>query len=414
MWNHVGPFWRAALRAAAGPDYPPLRSPLARWPQVSAYLRVVGIVLLGIIGAATLAYQVDQGRLPVVLAAPLAVLAVAPVPALARGPLLAWRISTVGLWLDAVLGQRDGPWPWSPTQIVVGLLVLAVVALRADGPVVAVAGLLNLLPVWIFLRGDEAGGATFLTLAVLVIGDQVRRLRGTRRALVEQTEVSELEQSRRTVLEERTRIARELHDVVAHHMSLIAVQAETAPFRLGELPEPARAEFVGLAAAARDALTDMRRLLGVLRSEDAPPEREPQPDLAAVDHLVTAARRAGVAVHYLPPDAATLDRAPEAVALAGYRIVQEALANASRHAPGAPVTVQVWPGRSELTVRVHNDRADGGSAEPGDGGHGLTGMRERATALGGELTAGPTADGGFAVTATLPYGGGAAQEGPTA
>ncbi len=177
---------------------------------------------------------------------------------------------------------------------------------------------------------------TAATIAVDSIGSRRR----AQRALAAQTERAEIEQARRAVLEERTRIARELHDVVAHHMSLIAVRAETAPYRLGDLPEPARAEFSSLSEVAREALTEMRRLLGVLR-HDQPAGLAPQPQLADLPALVDAARQAGVSVELSVP--AALARCLPALRLCAYRIVQESLSNASQHAPGAAVTVSVEP-----------------------------------------------------------------------
>jgi signal transduction histidine kinase len=364
--------------------------------------------------AASAAYF-DSRDVPAPVSWLFALLAIAPVPLLFRWPLWAWRLSVLGLLLS---GSPSASPPWSPTNILVGLLALVVVATRAEPAVAIWIGVLSLVPGVAFLNEGDLLFTAVLVAIVLLGGDQIRRLRHTRRALVAQTEVSELEQARRTVLEERARIARELHDVVAHHMSLIAVRAETAPYRLGGLPEPAREEFAAVAGAAREALAEMRRLLGVLRNESAVPELAPQPDLAAIDDLVAAARRAGMSVHYLPPEPDALDRPPAAVALAGFRIVQEALANCTRHAPGAAVTVQVWPGSRELSVRVHNEAPPGGvvgdayagaadvtDSDPDDGkGHGLDGMRERATLLGGEFSAGPTSDGGFTVAATMPYG----------
>ncbi|MET8467970.1 sensor histidine kinase, partial [Micromonospora zamorensis] len=171
---------------------------------------------------------------------------------------------------------------------------------------------------------------------------------------------------------------------------------------LTDVPAPAAAEFVAIAASARDALTDMRRLLGVLRSESSGPQTAPQPDLADLDAMVDAARRAGLPV--------TLDagpvhdgQVPAPVGLAAYRIVQEGLANAARHASGAAVRVTVRAGRSGLEVRVENSPADARPTADGGPGHGLTGMRERATSLGGTFTAGPLPDGGYAVAAELPY-----------
>ena len=161
------------------------------------------------------------------------------------------------------------------------------------------------------------------------------------------------------MLEERTRIARELHDVVAHHMSLIAVRAETAPYRLRGLPESARAEFGSLSEVAREALAEMRRLLGVLR-DDQPAALAPQPQLADLPALVDAARQAGVSVELSVP--AALDQVPSGVGLCAYRIVQESLSNASQHAPGAAVTVSVDHGVAAVLLRVAN--GPGGHASP--------------------------------------------------
>jgi signal transduction histidine kinase len=182
-------------------------------------------------------------------------------------------------------------------------------------------------------------------------------------------------------------------------MSMIAVRAETAPYRVPEeLPASAREELATIATAARAALTDMRRLLGVLRSEHGETPTTPQPGMADLDELVAATRAAGVDVTMTMNGAAAV---PETVGLAAYRIVQEALANAARHAPGGPVHIagRGLSDRLELTVR--NRRT--GPASSTDG-HGLIGMRERAALLGGELTAGPDRF-DFVVTATLPFGG---------
>jgi signal transduction histidine kinase len=205
------------------------------------------------------------------------------------------------------------------------------------------------------------------------------------------------------VLEERSRIARELHDVVAHHMSLIAVRAETAPYRLDGLPEPVAEEFGALSELARAALADMRRLLGVLR-QDQPAALAPQPRLAELPELVAATRRAGMPVELTV--AAGLGEVPAGVGLCAYRIVQESLSNASQHAPGAAVTVTV--GQADGAVRLRVANGPGQPPGPGDGehrpGHGLIGMRERVALLGGSLSAGPAPGGGFVVSAVLPVG----------
>src|SRR6266852_2263133 len=186
-------------------------------------------------------------------------------------------------------------------------------------------------------------------------------------------------------------------------MSLIAVRAETAPYRLSGLPESARAEFGSLSEVAREALADMRRLLGVLR-HDQPGGLAPQPQLSDLPALVDAARRAGVPVELSVPGA--MGDVPSGVAVCAYRIVQESLSNASQHAPGAAVSVSVGHDGGVVLLRVAN--GPGGPAgpsqsEPGSG-NGLTGMRERVALLGGSLSAGPSAGGGFVVSAVLPLG----------
>ncbi|WP_245737883.1 sensor histidine kinase, partial [Streptomyces sparsogenes] len=206
----------------------------------------------------------------------------------------------------------------------------------------------------------------------------------------------------------RARIARELHDVVAHHMSVITVQADSAPYRIGGLPPEAEREFGTIAATARESLAEMRRLLGVLRSEDTRGERAPQPGLDRVPQLVEATVRAGIPTKLsIAKDVAALGPLPQAVDLSAYRIVQEALANVVRHAPGAPTNVSILASadRTGLTVLVVNGPAGGTSRPPLETtgtGHGLVGMRERVRLVGGTLDTGPLPDGGFRLAARLP------------
>ncbi|WP_433464442.1 sensor histidine kinase [Spirillospora sp. CA-128828] len=241
-------------------------------------------------------------------------------------------------------------------------------------------------------------------------------------------------QREQAVMRERARIARELHDVVAHSVSMIAVQAETAPYTMENLSPEARAGYTEIAKTARDALVEMRRLLSVLRA-DAKPEPEaansPQPRLDRLPDLIEQHRGAGghvdLAVHGDPRSLSTT------VELSAYRIVQEALTNARRHAPGAGVRVDLTFLPDRLAVRVRDDGAAAATQilnreNPGSrtavldpagptsvdagrtrletpesgGGHGLVGMRERATMLGGRFSAGPATEGGFLVEAELP------------
>ena len=339
----------------------------------------------------------------------LAVAVVAPLPLAARYPLRAWRIGWLALLLAPLVPAGWwGGWPWGPPQLIALLTAFCLAGVRHQRAVLWWMWALSLIPWWLWLTADvtnlngPAGATIVFTAATIAVDSIGSRLRA-QQALAAQAERAEAERARRAVLEERTRIARELHDVVAHHMSLIAVRAETAPYRLSDLPESARAEFGSLSAAAREALADMRRLLGVLR-HDQPAGLAPQPQLSDLPVLVDAARRAGVTVELsmLP----ALQQVPSGVGVCAYRIVQESLSNASQHAPGAAVTVSVDQDSSAVLLRVAN--GPGGPADsarnergPGDG---LTGMRERVALLGGSLSAGPALDGGFVVSAVLPLG----------
>jgi signal transduction histidine kinase len=204
---------------------------------------------------------------------------------------------------------------------------------------------------------------------------------------------------------ERARIARELHDVVAHHISMIAVQAETARLTTPGLPGEGASRLLAIGDTARQALTEMRRLLGVLR-EDAGPTatRQPQPGLEQLNDLVDEARDAAAASTRLivRGDVVPLDPGIE---LTAYRLVQEALTNARRHAPGAAVDVELHYTPDALRLRVR-DNGPGRSTADGAPGHGLLGMRERAATVGGTLRTGASATGGFVVEAALPTGTG--------
>jgi signal transduction histidine kinase len=202
---------------------------------------------------------------------------------------------------------------------------------------------------------------------------------------------------------ERARIARELHDVVAHHISMISVQAETARLAVSDMPEEGARHLAAIGDTARTALTEMRRLLGVLREDDrSTVERSPQPALKQLVDLITDARESGGAPVRLTVrgEVAPLDPGIE---LTAYRVVQEALTNARRHAPGAAVDVEVEYGTDVLHVAVRD--AGPGPALGAHDGLGVLGMRERAAMVGGTLAVGPAPGGGFLVTAVLPLRG---------
>ena len=391
-------------RLVTGPDHRPPPAPSRRAHWFRLYGVPLGLLALVGLGFADAQYQQENRGMPDLLAGAVTFLILLPVVLTVAGrPLTAWRAMYPMLFLNA-FGQTGESWPWSPVHILAVLVVFAGLAFRADSAVIAWATALTVVPVFVFAARGNAWGAAVLLLAIALAGDLVSRRRRAQRQLAEQAELTELEKARRAVLEERARIAREMHDVVAHHMSMIAVQAETAPYRVTGLPEPAEAEFTSIATAARAALTDMRRLLGVLRADTDDAPLAPQPGLAELAELVETAARAGLVVRLTTPGEA-LPAVPEATGLAAYRIVQEALANAARHAPGGPVEVLVRATPEALLVDVRNGPGAGGPPSavtaPGQG-HGLAGMRERAALLGGSLTAGPRDDGGFLVAAKLP------------
>ncbi|MDT9689033.1 histidine kinase [Streptomyces sp. P9(2023)] len=346
---------------------------------------------------------------------------VALVLALSR-PAGAWWISTTALFLIGLSSQHaadaQGLWPWSAYGIALQTLLLFLLALRVSAPAAGIALAVTVLSgaLNIFLtsaEGSLTGGTIAFSIAVIV-GAAQRGSRVARTRLTVQEELTAEERARRTLLEERGRIARELHDVVAHHMSVISIQAQVAPHLVENPSDELREHLAGIRQNAVEALTELRRVLGVLRAEDPDADRAghaPQPTLDRLDDLLANVRAAGLTV-----DATTTgERMPLApgIELSAYRIVQEALSNAMRHAPGARVRVEIGHRPTGLTLRVANTPptrpADPASALSSPGppgppgpGHGLLGMRERTTMLGGELAVGPTPDGGYEVTATLP------------
>ena len=394
--------WHGLIQVLIGPDPP------AVWRWHSPQERRFGYAALGVVTLAFCAANLVSGfsGLGQLL---LAVPVVAPLPLAARRPMLAWRIGWLALLLvPLVPAAWWGGWPWGPGQIFAMLGVFCLAGIRQQRPELWWMWALSLIPWWLWLAADIPNlngpvSATLIFTAVVIAVDSIGSRLRAQRSLATQTERAEAERARRAVLEERTRIARELHDVVAHHMSLIAVRAETAPYRLTGLPESARAEFSSLSEVAREALTEMRRLLGVLR-HDEPAALAPQPQLADLPVLIDATRRAGVSVELSLPPAP--GQVPAGVGVCAYRIVQESLSNASQHAPGAPVTVSVTHDFGVISLRVANGPG-GHPALTGNGhrpGHGLTGMHERVALLGGSLSAGPAPDGGFVVSAVLPLG----------
>jgi signal transduction histidine kinase len=288
--------------------------------------------------------------------------------------------------LSYAVGRYDGRWSARSTAALAGMLVVA--RPWDGGP-----------------AGDQVSrwlGGAVLVLLPGAIGIYVRTRAQLLTALRERAERAEAEQellARDAVVTERTRIAREMHDAVGHRVSLMVLQAGAIEMAA---KDPQRVEQLAgqVQAAGRQALDELRQMVGVLRageSEDAP--LAPQPGLDALPRLVDESRQAGMAVELgALPDGTHVD---PAVSRAAYRIVQEALTNAGKHAPGASVTVAVERPADQLLVRVLNGPGQASEPVPG-GGYGLVGLAERVRTLGGRLTAEPRLDGGFVVEAVLP------------
>jgi signal transduction histidine kinase len=319
-------------------------------------------------------------------------------------PLTAWCAAAVALfWVGGAFSSFGA----IPGGVVVYILCLYAVAVRCEAWVVVTAAAVTAAG-GMLVYGQPVPEA-FLTAAVPVLaGVVVRTRRGNTKRLAVQERRHEGE---RALLEERQRIARELHDVVAHHMSVIAIQAEAGPYKVQDPPKELVESFADIRASALSGLKELRRVLGVLRSDT--PDTAPQPGLDDLEELLESARSAGVTV--TAGVSGTARPLPAGVDLSAYRIIQEALSNAMRHSPGAEVQVKLYYGDAALVVEVRNDHCPPGTHAPADmvpgdgGGHGIIGMRERATMLGGHLQAGPTEKGEFLVTAALPLDSGSAQ-----
>lgn len=252
------------------------------------------------------------------------------------------------------------------------------------------------------VRGDTWAGNVVVFGVVWLLGDGMRR--AWQRAAEEEARSAELarnrdEVARRAVAEERVRIARELHDVVAHAMSVIAVQAGTGRMVMEESPDVARQALADIERTSRAALNDMRRLLNVLRSDvEGPQPLGPTPGLGELDSLVAATVQAGLPVELRVEG--TRRELTAGVDLAAYRIVQEGLTNARRHSGAGRVSVAVRFLPTSLEIDVVDDGHGGDVVQDG---HGTVGMRERARLYGGSVEVGPRDGGGFAVHAWLPY-----------
>ena len=327
----------------------------------------------------------------------------APLALRTRFPLSAWAFSAAALiWTSLVIppGSLGGPDFPVAGALVYGLCLYAV-TVRCRPRIVVGAAAVTVAGA-AFIDLGSIPSAVFLTAVAILLGVVVRVRRSGERQLEEQ---ERRHSGERALLEERQRIARELHNVVAHHMSVIAIQAEAAPYKTADPPPELVESFGEIRASALAGLTELRRVLGVLRTSGQ--DTTPQPGLADLDALLDSSRSGGVSVTVTCSGNPV--PLPEGVDLSAYRIVQEALSNAMRHAPGSHVQVHLAYRPDGLALEIRNDAAlravpvlVASGERAAEGGHGLVGMRERATMLGGSLEAGPTADGGFRVTAVLP------------
>ncbi|MFF5205984.1 sensor histidine kinase [Streptosporangium sp. NPDC000396] len=421
------PVVQALVSGNAGPPFPRSRR---LGPRVPAFLgllpfRTVDLVLLADAllawllfssGFSDLTHEQEQmsraGDLLEQFPEPflwLAATAAAPFPLLLRNrwPLAAWRLATAGMLLAAPIIRALTSLPYSTAEAIAYPLIIYAVAVRCERTTTLGVWIVSVLAVAAIRPSDHAwilATAALLGIAAL-LGYNVRARRLATGRLAEEERRSARALAGQAVLEERARIARELHDVVAHHMSVIAIQAEAIPLQAagdaGRLEE-GLGEIRTLSLAA---MTEMRRVLGVLRDGDGRTDTAPQPGLGHLEELIDTARSAGLTV--TPKLGGDLLGLPTAVSLSAYRIVQESLSNAMRHAPGSTVSITISRSGDELHVHVASDAGHRSPAKPGHeghtghAGHGLIGMRERASMLGGSLWAGPVGT-GFAVTAILP------------
>jgi signal transduction histidine kinase len=293
-----------------------------------------------------------------------------------------------------LLSDIDGP------LVIVPIVVLYAIAAQGRlQPAVAMAAAMVIGVSAGTLAGnsDISGTAVFMLTGWLVAVVALGNGRHSRVAYAE-------EEALLRATEERLRIARELHDVIGHNISMINVQAGAARHRLKKDPAPqAEAALSAIEVGSREVLRELRATLDVLRRVDEDAPRAPVPGLGRADELVASAKLAGLAVRIERTGAERSLPAP--VDLAAYRIVQESLTNAARHSRAGGVTIRIAYGDRELTLAVEDD-GRGATPRPAGsgGGSGIAGMTERARALGGELTAGTRPEGGFAVRARLPYG----------
>jgi signal transduction histidine kinase len=359
---------------------------------------IVVLTLLAIYEASH--FEASEGPLGRSRAIVLSLLTLAPVMLWRTRPALAAAAAT---FLTITILRAENP-ALTVVSVCITLLLVAHLVVRR-GLLLAAPLLIPFFVVTVVrLTGPyNALGSTaplLFCLAALAVGESVRR-RKLAVAALDATEEAMAESARaQTVMEERARIARELHDIVAHHLSVIAVESEAARLTSPDLPAAAGDRLESIAATAREALTETRRLLGVLREDTGnTSDRTPQPGLGQLDDLIGKAESTGIHIRFIRQGTAAA--LPLSTDLAAYRIVQEALTNARRHAPGGDVDVELCYADDGLHLRIRDYGAGPPVGEVFEG-HGLLGMRERATLAGGTLSVGQAEGGGFEVHVMLP------------
>jgi signal transduction histidine kinase len=393
----------AGVRRVAGRAWP---SP--RWRSAAGVVLVLLLTVIGCYVEASPAHA--YGGLHLAGHPPLAAYLLVAVAALAlagrdRAPVAVFAVTIAAAVAWAALGQIDG------AALVPVMVALFWVALTRPRQVALAAGLAGAAA--IFLAEGTLGPFGWLggpnatmwpqLLAAGALGAYVaarRKWLAAERDRAAQAELTREEETRRRVDAERMRIARELHDVVAHSMAMINVQATAAGVLLAEDPAGAADAIQAIRGASKSGLRELRAILKVLRDAGPAAGQAVTPSLGDIQTLADATTAAGSPVT-VRADAPAVPLPPP-VALAAYRIVQESLTNVVRHARGAAATVTARQDGDELTIEIINDGARGAIAFGDGSGAGLTGMRERASTLGGTLEAGPRAEGGFAVRARLP------------
>lgn len=358
--------------------------------------------------------SVTEYGVPLIVALLFSVVLAVAMPVALVMPIVGVALALLGATVLTATAKftTTAPWPASVSSIIALTIVCFIAGWRARWWLPAATWLAGVMLISIAAAEAKSAVPTAaviadlvvfaaLTLLAAIMGIVVRNWTDVRRQLTEQRALSAAETAEREAAEEKARIARELHDVVAHGMSAIQVRAASAKYRLANLSPEAVAEFDEVAATARASMGDMRSILGVLRDEATSAETAPQPGFSDLGSLIERAHQLAPITMHGSWQLSAHERDDAVFGLAVYRAVQEALSNAAKHAPGAPVTITWSEAPTNRTVAVANGR----STHPADphrpGGQGLRGMQERLHVLGGSVSAAPTGA-GFDIVITIP------------